>query len=468
MKQFLSILLLSMIFLFCNQKTTSPNLWYVSNKNFGDGSANSWENAQSLATFSWAIVSAGDSVYVDGGIDSLIYDFTPYSFYPDKSGSAGNKIIIARGKDSGHNGRPIFVGSDNKNSASIGVNNIEVNGLVFKDGSIDGGGVISIRGSNVDIFNCEILHPRTIGVIVEANNFRFMYNKIFTGIVSNDYATDGMWIGGGASSNTDVGGGIYGSAEIGYNYFLMQNSSGTGHKDALQITLRWQEAGGITKIHHNFFGAIPQSASTNADLIYVDDGSAGHYLVYNNVFVQKNFTDGGYVNFFGDQQKLGMWVKCYNNTVYNTTPRIYSWKFYDIDSLDFRNNIVYAPNCMGALGVDYYTEILGTFKNIDYNQYQVNNQNQFAYMQETWDNHPNGNSEVINFTQWKSRMGEGPNSKIIKFIFAGGIETLASSYKLAIGSSGIDEGTLLTSFSDDYEGDSRPQNGFWDVGAFEK
>ena len=219
---------------------------------------------------------------------------------------ANKKIIITRGKDTGHNGRPIFLGSDTKNCAIIDVNYVELNNLVFQNGGINGGCVIGILGGmEVDIFNCEIWHPRTIGILVEASNARVMYNTIKTGMVSNSYGTDGMWVSGGASFPTETGSGIYGNIEIAYNYFLMQNSSGTGHKDAVQLTMRWQENDGLTKIHHNYMGAITSTPSTNADLIYVDDGAAGHYEIYNNIFVQKNFIDGGgYVNFIGDQTEF--------------------------------------------------------------------------------------------------------------------------------------------------------------------
>ncbi len=40
-------------------------------------------------------------------------------------------------------------------------------------------------------------------------------------------------------------------------------------------------------------------------------------------------------------------------------------------------------------------------------------------------------------------------------------------YRLTSGSSGVNEGTTLQLFSDDYSGTSRPQGAAWDVGAFE-
>ena len=461
MKKFTTLLIL-----FLSQIIFGNN-WYLSTTGTGNGT--SWTAKRSWLNFNWSQVQAGDTVFFDGGADSLVYDSgNGYSFYPEKGGTVQSKLIIARGKETSHNGRPIFMGSNSRNCAIIENNYTEVNGLVFKNGATGGGCVLYIAGTNrVDIFNCEIWHPRTIGILVEANNTRFIGNRILTGVVSNGYATDGMWIGGGASSPSDVGGGIYGGIEIAYNYFLMQNSSGSGHKDALQMTLRWQENGGISKIHHNYMAAIPNSPSTNADLIYVDDGAMGHYEVYDNIFVQKNFTDNGYVNFFGDQQYGGIWVKCYNNTMYNTTAENVSYKFYDIDSLDFRNNIIYAPNAWVAVGIDWYTQYQSSYFKWDYNQYQLPGSNSFAYMYESWENHPNGNSALFNWSTFKSTFSADTHGEIGTFSFAGGSDTNPNSYKLSSGTTGVDEGTTINSVTDDYEGTSRPQNSIYDIGAFE-
>ncbi len=473
MKRIFCFFLLSLTLSSCNQKNVTYTSWYVSNARVGNGSANSWDNAQLLSSFNWGAVSAGDTIYIDGGTDSLIYDYSEsgYSFYPEAAGTPGNKIVITRGKDTGHNGRPIFMGSNTQNCAIVEENYVEVNNLVFKNGATDGGGVMYIAGTTgVDIFNCEIWHPRCIGITVQANDTRIIGNTIKTGVVSNGYATDGMWIGGGAASQTDVGGGIYGGIEIAHNYILDQNTGGMAHKDALQITMRWQEVnGGTTKIHHNFIAAIPTSPATNSNLPYIDDGAAGHYEMYNNIFVMKNYIDaGGYGVFFGDQQYLGMWVKCYNNTMYMTgCINIVPWKFYDIDSLDFRNNVTYSVSSWVAIGIDYYTENQGSYFNCDYNQYQIDDQGEFAYLQEDWNNHPLGNSQPISWSMWKTRMIADVNGKFTTFSFAGGSEFSPNSYKLNNGSSGINEGTALTLFSDDYEGNPRRIGDTWDVGAFE-
>ena len=446
---------------------TFGSSWYLSTS--GSGNATSWANKRNWLNFNWSQVQPGDSVFFDGGPDSLVYDSgSGYSFNPEKGGTAQNKIIIVRGKETGHNGRPIFMGSNSRNCATVENNYTEVNGLVFKNGEINGGCVLYIAGTNgVDVFNCEIWHPRTIGVLIEANDTRFIGNKILTGVVSNGYATDGMWIGGGANSPTGTG--IYGGIEIANNYFLMQNSSGTGHKDAVQLTMRWQndsKLNTVTRIHHNFFGCMPLNPSTNANILYADDGAAGFYEVFDNIFVQKNIDDDGYVNFFGDQQKDGMWVKCYNNTTYSTCPNfLRPYCFYDIDSLDFRNNIIYAPNTDAIVAIDCFTEN-NTYFNWDYNQYQ-GSQSAFAYMFESWENHNCGNTTMYNWNTFKSHFSADAHGEFGTFSFQGGSDIDPNSYKLISGSTGIDEGTTISTVTNDFEGIPRPQGTGYDVGAYE-
>ena len=48
------------------------NIWYVSTVSAGDSSANSWANKKNICLFDQHQVGAGDTVYIDGGTDSLI------------------------------------------------------------------------------------------------------------------------------------------------------------------------------------------------------------------------------------------------------------------------------------------------------------------------------------------------------------------------------------------------------------
>src|ERR1035437_3117584 len=54
--------------------TTLPNIYYVGKDTTGNGSGSSWTNKHKFSTFNWTTLVGGDTVYVDGGTDSLVYD----------------------------------------------------------------------------------------------------------------------------------------------------------------------------------------------------------------------------------------------------------------------------------------------------------------------------------------------------------------------------------------------------------
>ena len=222
--------------------------------------------------------------------------------------------------------------------------------------------------------------------------------------------------------------------------------------------------GGLTKIHHNFFAHLPNIASTNMGGIYID-GSGGHYEIYNNIIIM-NPIDASYLIGIFDPYSLGLYVKVYNNTIYSNTTDAFPTKYFGLDSLDVRNNIIYAYNGWIATGLDYTTVNNAAYLNFNNNTYYCAHSNNFAYMFESWVGYPSGNAIIYTWTQWKTLCGE-TNSKFEAVTFEGGNNTLAASYKLVNGSNGINDGVHLILLSDDYEGTVRPQGLSWDVGAFE-
>ena len=52
--------------------------------------------------------------------------------------------------------------------------------------------------------------------------------------------------------------------------------------------------------------------------------------------------------------------------------------------------------------------------------------------------------------------------------FVGGASRTASSYRLASGSPGVDDGRAIGAVSDDHRGVQRPRGGRFDIGAFER
>ena len=68
--------------------------YYVSTASSGSANASSWANKQIYTSFNWSQVIGGDTVYVDGGTDSLTYG-TVY-LYQKRYASL---IVVTKGKD---------------------------------------------------------------------------------------------------------------------------------------------------------------------------------------------------------------------------------------------------------------------------------------------------------------------------------------------------------------------------------
>ena len=77
--------------------------YYVSNASSGSASGNSWTNKQVYTSFTWTKLAGGDTVYFDGGTDSLTYNPIKISYI-----TPSVRVVITNGKDSGHNGKAIL------------------------------------------------------------------------------------------------------------------------------------------------------------------------------------------------------------------------------------------------------------------------------------------------------------------------------------------------------------------------
>jgi len=82
--------------------TSNAATWYVSTAASGANNGTTWENAwENTTDINWASISAGDTIYLDGGASGLSYAaFNTIT----ADGSAGNYITIAASTESGRNG----------------------------------------------------------------------------------------------------------------------------------------------------------------------------------------------------------------------------------------------------------------------------------------------------------------------------------------------------------------------------
>lgn len=77
------------------------------------------------------------------------------------------------------------------------------------------------------------------------------------------------------------------------------------------------------------------------------------------------------------------------------------------------------------------------------------------------------NGQALNFDQWRSSTGQGTGSFLADPLLASGPTYMVSSYEVDINSPCINTGLAISSISDDFYGNPRPDGAGWDVGAFE-
>ena len=98
MKRLIAILFLLSAF----QISAFAATWYVSSAVSSSGNGQSWASAWKNSTdILWGSISAGDTIYFDGGSSGLSYSaFSTIA----ASGTSGNYITIARSTESGRDG----------------------------------------------------------------------------------------------------------------------------------------------------------------------------------------------------------------------------------------------------------------------------------------------------------------------------------------------------------------------------
>jgi hypothetical protein len=466
------LIILSILFISALVYPINKN-WYLSTTSSGTGNADSWANKKYWRTFNQSLVMPGDTVFLDGGQDSLIYihpgDAVIATFIWNRSGVSNKKIIITRGKESGHNGVPIIRGTNtiDKYAFFIDANYLELSYL-HVDGVKSGNGV-SYKGAiqlvttdHIDIFHNTIKCPSSFGISGTASNIRIMYNTITTnGVVSDDGGNDLIDIQG-----SNIGNSTEGNAEVAYNYLLMQNMyTGTNnHRDVIGFGY-WQLAGGTTKIHHNFIASITPGKTYSTQIMY-NSVFGGKWEIYNNIFVQHTGIGGNNSQIFvmnGNKQYTTSTepavVKAYNNTIYAENGNL---GFGDLDTLIFKNNLVMSRTGQGRLVFD-----LGK-KNIQETCYFDFANNRYFFPLDTinvcYDVPARAN---IGWSRWRSIVGD-TNSVFAPYSLVDSSgSTNPLHYALKPGSVGIDSGIPISLFNDDYEGKQRPLGAAWDIGAFE-
>jgi len=435
--------------------TVSAANYYISTSASGTGSGDSWANKKDFKTLNTASLLPGDIVYIDGGTNGLIYERSPFTIY--SRGTSDKYIKFTRGLEVGHNGMPVFKTDNVYVGASIlleGAQYVEISHVKIMSIGKAARAIDLTKRSNTDIWSHhvdilynEIEHINGTGIQLNgADDIRIMYNRIYTGVIDTTRVSDAIWSGTTTKN-----------LEVAYNYFLLQNraTGSTAHKDFMQLN----GLTGTTKIHDNFFRAT----TSDYQAIY-GPTSSGNILIYNNI-IDFTGTDmlrgvGGSMINLKNGSTAYLSVEVYNNVFIGTGYN--NIGFYNVDNLVFKNNLVKL-----GLDTDYHIEVNMRNNNynnahFDYNQYDVPSLNSMIRGGWTgWRSSTYGSQDA------HSKVLQNPTNEIKLFSFVNAPSLDPEGYRLASGSSGIDEGTSVSGVVVDFVATSRPQGSAWDVGAYE-
>lgn len=452
-----TLILFLLIILACSPQPNGKN-WYVSNTSSGNASGDSWANKRAFTSFNTALAQPGDTVFIDGGLDSLVYNLSTTLFIKS-TGTAANPIVYTRGVTAGHNGVPVFTSANN--ITLIYFDNW--NGLLaqYIDWSYtklrptNGAGVWSIvanRTTNINLYHNEIDYTYGAGIAFGmVDNVKIMYNNIYTKEIANPSSV--LFIQNDAIKSNNSN-----NWEIAYNTIINRTSipfsdqSGEPHRDLMQLEGH-NLNGGTTLIHHNFFGTFFQDDSCFTNTLKANR-AGGSFIFYNNIFaLYRNGGDIFTVSANGETVPRSLYI--YNNTIIQTKSKATP---YQNSYLSTVTNLVFKNNLISIEEGAFFTWAITGLENIDFD-YNIYNRAIPI-------------TSTINYSTWKSTYGQDANSLTTGFTLADNdFNTFSKSpedYRLVKGSSGIDEGISLSSyFTDDFIGTKRPQGSAWDIGAFE-
>jgi len=487
------------ISLFLFFTVNAQNVWYVNRDATGANTGRNWANAWNYFDstsgnpygINWAIIGAGDSIYVSGGSDSTVYltppgiyshaIYPPFSVYGLDGITFDEEVVIAPAWQSGHNGG-VYISPRNNNCNWVfeihNISNIKLTGFNFVDTRtneegagfyLGGYGVdgYEYRDSNITIENSHILGNGR-GTLAYLSGYKITLRDNWMEQPENDYLDDQDPIGvsGGRGGHTIDG-----------NTIIMRNGNNftDAHRDGIQFSnMGYPVVSGerktITISNNLIIDTNPEGAHWN-NMIY-NYGWTGtndtRFLIYNNVIVNRKTKTGVggiaigryYEGSYTEHNSIFM----FNNTIISKGHSGSMFTGWAIDTLVMKNNIFIkdslAPNILNLENTQAYWNAV--VRDIDNNHYAEYGgiSSPFAVaggVNRTW-------------AQWQSdgfdANGSSGNSTAVTFANKYGLDI--EDYYTA---TGRDAGENLW---DEYPflrydilGNERTENGDWDMGALE-
>ena len=402
--------------------------YYVDKNATGSNNGSSWNNAwESIGDINWNAVQGGDTVYISGGTDSVVYNEI---LTIGASGTNGNNIVITKGLSAGYNGRVVIDGGNTRNyCVDFGSRQYVTISYLRLKNSTDR--VLYMRTSNCIVSHCDIYHSQGIAVCdMRGSNNIIEY-------CTSDQAPSGSYSGNGDFLQCTTGGGHI----FRYNNITLRNENTGDHCDVFQFWAMDSDC----YIYGNYY-THADTKTDNAQGTYMTTSNIRLY-VYNNVIYFPYAKHGIGINDAGGYTGT---VTAYGNTVYGGSGAVESqiWLQNGVNNAIIKNNISVSANS----GVTpLYFGVVTSGSTIDYNIF-YNGASNVIY---------NGGSKT-----WNSWQGSGYDTHSYNqnpsFIAVG------SDWTLQNGSVGIDDGVDLGSpYNIDILGVSRPQGSAWDIGAYE-
>lgn len=306
--------------------------WFLSASGTGSGT-NSWSNAANYYTFNWAQVLSGDSVFIDGGTDSVVYT---QKLDPAISGTSGNYITIGGGKSAGHNGNVVLRVSNDYTIGSLGgsQNYLIFRKMVLRPATTNT--ILSLGGGSNLIFEYLTLYQRTHGLQCQGGSDLTIRYCWFESPA--DYST----------SQADLMAFYNGARRIKiHNNYLHQNNENSvdmgQHNDCIQAN----QIGSVSNTNENtllIYNNIlyQDNAKTKNSSAVMLSQIYGWTTFYNNLVLQPYSKDTG----LGNQpiDYVGSKTRMWHNTIVcgdNDDVTRYIG-VHTSDSLDFANNILYS------------------------------------------------------------------------------------------------------------------------------